>query len=54
LKVSDAIFGREGTKRGKYHRILHNHGRIIAELLMRVKSKRNVAKEFNKEEAAIL
>jgi hypothetical protein len=53
LKVSEAIF-KDGIKRGKYHRILHNHGRVIAEMLMRVKSKRNVAKEFNKEEAIIL
>jgi hypothetical protein len=30
LKISEAIFGKDGTKRGKYHRILHNHGRVIA------------------------
>jgi hypothetical protein len=49
LKISEALFSKDGTKRGKYHRILHNHGKVIAELLLRVKSKKRVVKDLNNE-----
>lgn len=30
MKVSEETFGKVGIKRGKYQKIIHNHGKIIA------------------------
>lgn len=33
LKVSQSLFGRVGIERGKYHRLIHNHCRVLSEFI---------------------
>jgi len=54
LKVSSTIFGKEGTRKGKFHRILHSHGRLIAELIIRLKNKQTASKNLADYERSIL
>ncbi len=44
LKVSEGTIGRVGTKRGKYQKLLHNHGKLIADLIIGIKWKKVVTK----------
>lgn len=54
LKISEEIFGKGGIRRGKYHRLLHNHGRLIAELILSLKNKKLVTKRTTEDERIIL
>jgi hypothetical protein len=54
LRVSEETFGKVGVKRGKFQKILHNHGKMIAELIVGLKSKRTVNKNVRTEERVVL
>lgn len=54
MKVSEETFGKVGIKRGKYQKIIHNHGKIIASLIVGIKSKKKVTKDLNEEERTVL
>ena len=41
------MFGKNGIKKGKFQKIVHNHGRIIAELIVGLKSKKQTTKALN-------
>lgn len=53
-KISEETFGKFGTKRGKYHKIIHNHGKMIAELIIGLKTKKRITKQLSSEENLVL